>query len=524
MTAQPKICVATHHASIAELLADAEFRALAHRDGFLIELRLDFFDDLAPESLDRALDAFAPEVLVTFRHPLEGGKRPDASDTERLRFLQRAADRGVQYIDIEARTPRGDFNKRGAKLVLSYHDFEKVPDFETLLKDIHLPMATSPSVDVVKIALMPQTTEDLAAGLILMELGRDTASHGPSTLVLLMGEAGLWSRVLAGYFGAPFTFARGEGSTGTAPGQPSWRELDELYRFRDIRPDWPVYGVIGNPIGHSLSPLMHNTALKHLGLPGVYLPFKVDAEGVRFFKKSFAFGFVSGVSVTIPHKETIMECCDRIDPAAKAIGAVNTLRAISVLSAEDETAGCAPENGWEGSNTDAPAAADCLEDALGTLRGKHVLVIGAGGAARAVAVGVTERGARVSVLNRTRERAEQLARETGATAVAVEDLAALYFDAIVNTTPLGMFPNVDATPLAENQIPQGGLVFDTVYNPLRTRFLEWAEQRGCTTIEGISMFIRQGVRQFELWTGQTAPREVMHRVVLDALKKRQAKK
>lgn len=513
MPTQPAICVATHHTSIHDLLNDAEFLALANRDGCLVELRLDFFDDLSNETFCRALEVFASNGVVTYRHPLEGGKRPGVSDAERLSYLQAAANRGAKYIDIEARTPREGFDKRNSKLILSYHDFEKVPHISTLRDTIWEPMFDLPGVDVVKIALMPLSMADTYHVKSLLNISG--SCDGPSTLVLCMGEYGLWTRVLAGVFGAPFTFARGEGAPGTAPGQLTWRELEELYRFREIGPNTPIYGVIGNPIGHSLSPLMHNAALKHLGEPGVYLPFKVDGDPVEFMH---AFGeILSGVSVTIPHKEAIQEFCDAVEPAAQKIGAINTLSPIAKKDHENESLTI----GWLGSNTDAPASADSLESALGSLDGKHVLVIGAGGAARAVAVGVMERGARVSVLNRTRERAETLARETGATAVSFDDLDALHIDAIVNTTPLGMYPKVDASPLMENQIPKGGLVFDTVYNPLRTKLLDLAAKRGCKTVEGVTMFIRQGVRQFQLWTDKRAPVDVMERVVLEALKKRQ---
>ena len=508
MNPKPSICVATHHASIQDLLNDAEFRSLANRVGFLVELRLDFFNDLSDDTLDQALAVFAPNALVTFRHPLEGGKQPNVTDAERLRYLQRAANHGVKYIDIEARTQREGFDKRDAKLVVSYHDFEKTPcNISEYVKIWR--MGRQPGVDVLKIAVMPKTIGDTIDALLAYKCC-NSEGNTFSTIILCMGEVGLWTRILAGYFGAPFTFARGENAPGTAPGQPTWRELEEMYRFRRIISDTQIYGVIGNPIGHSLSPLMHNAAFSELTMNRVYLPFKVDSCLAEFTE-----GFrtvLSGASVTIPHKESILRCCEQVDVVARKIGAANTISECDLGE---------PELEWNATNTDAPAAADCLESALGSLKDKHVLILGAGGAARAVAVGVKERGARVSVLNRTRERAEALAKELGATVVSADELGALQIDAIVNTTPIGMYPNVDASPLEENQIPKGGLVFDTVYNPLRTRLLELAEKRGCKTVEGLEMFIGQGVRQFELWTGKTAPRELMHRVVLDALKKRQ---
>jgi shikimate dehydrogenase len=281
-----------------------------------------------------------------------------------------------------------------------------------------------------------------------------------------------------------------------------------VYRFHDIRPDWPIYGVIGNPIAHSLSPCMQNAALREAGVPGVYLPFKVECPPALFVRAFTALG-LRGLSVTIPHKETVREACGALDLASQAIGAVNTLSWNGEL--------------WTGSNTDAPAAADSLQECLPDFVGKNVVVLGAGGAARAVVYGVKERGANTFVMNRNLERAQTLADELGARVLDLEAFAALHVDAVVNTTPLGMLPDVDSSPLEESQIPQGGLVFDTVYNPLRTKLLESAARRGCRTIEGVTMFVAQGARQFELWTGEKAPRELMKRVVLEELLKRNAK-
>ena len=492
-----EICVASHHESIAQLLEDSEFRALANRDGFLIELRLDFYSDVSPENLDRALDVFAPNVVVTFRHADEGGKTPNLRDSIRISYLQQAANRGVKYVDIELRTTCTGFQKGTTKVIASYHDFR--PDGKMNRFAAPNPLnGPLKYADVLKFATFDS---DFVRQRLLSRGDRPE-------IVIGMGEAGLWSRVLGPLFGSPLTYARGEGAPGTAPGQLTWRELDELYRYREIKPGWPVFGVIGNPIGHSLSPLLHNTAFKSVNLPGVYLPFKVEGDPVEFVRQFEPLG-LKGISITIPHKEARWEKLAEIDPLAKHVGAVNTLYIL-------------PNGRWCATNTDAAAAADSLEAAAGSLKDKNVVVIGAGGAARAVAFGVQERGARIFVLNRTRERAEALARDLGAQACSFEDFAALErVDAIVNTTPLGMHPNVETTPLEKDQIPLGSIVFDTVYNPLRTKLLKLAEERGCRTVEGVSMFVRQGVRQFELFTGVRAPESAVREVVLVALQKRQ---
>ena len=202
--------------------------------------------------------------------------------------------------------------------MLSYHDFANAPSYTNLLP-IWQRMRRQDGVDVVKIAVMPHTLFDTHP---LLDLLRNEGGKG--TVLLGMGEAGIWTRVLAGKFGSPLTYARGENSTGTAPGQLTWRQLQDVYRFHDIRPDWPIYGVIGNPIAHSLSPCMQNAALRETNTLGVYLPFKVECPPALFVRAFTALG-LRGLSVTIPHKENVREACDALDPASQAIGAVNTL-------------------------------------------------------------------------------------------------------------------------------------------------------------------------------------------------------
>jgi 3-dehydroquinate dehydratase / shikimate dehydrogenase len=497
-----EICVASHHRSVHELLQDEEFRGLAGRDGFLVELRLDHYKDLSDESLAQALDRFAPQAVVTYRHPAEGGRRANVEDAERLRYLQIAADRGVKYIDIEERTPRGNFDKKSARLILSFHDFASVPAFDALVQHCKT-MAADPLADVIKVACFPEFIMESVPLLKLLQI-----MHPKPLIVLGMGEAGFWTRIAGPLFGSPLTYARGEAAPGTAPGQPTWRELEEVYRFRDLQPKWPVFGVIGNPIAHSLSPLLHNTALKALNIDGVYLPFKVDGDPKTFVKAFMPMG-LRALSVTIPHKEAVRALCNEVHALAESIGAVNTL-----LLRED---------GWWGTNTDAFAAADALESVSGSLYGKKVLILGAGGAAKAVAFGIKTRGADVYIANRTVEHAVTLAQTVGGKVVKYPDITAKSeYCAIINTTSVGMHPDVDNSPLQKDQISPLSIVFDTVYNPLRTRLLELAAEQGCRTVEGVTMFIRQGAAQFELYTDEKPPLKLIEDTVLAELTKRQA--
>jgi 3-dehydroquinate dehydratase / shikimate dehydrogenase len=510
----PVICVASHHARLRDLLNDREFERLRNRAGFLVELRLDQYTDMSAGTLQEAMNNFAPACVATCRHPEEGGKLTHFSDAERVHFLCRAAESGAQYVDIEGRTPAPDFVKCGAKVIRSYHDFEKVPP-PGFLKAKWDELAAQ-GADVVKIAVMPRTIHDT---LPLLDVYAHAQKCGVPTLLLAMGEAGLWTRVLAGKLGAPFTFARASGAPGTAPGQPVWSELSELYNYANIARETPVYAVIGNPVAHSLSPLMHNSALRAAQLPGVYLPLKVEGDPLPVLR-AFERLELRGVSVTIPHKEALSALCSEIDPVATKIGAINTL-----LLRKSSAEGTPPQSpgGWFATNTDAPAAAGSLAAMAGDLRGKRIAILGAGGAARAVAFGVKELGAEIFVLNRTRARAEALANDCGGRAIDVTELAALKIDIVVNTTSLGMHPNVDSSPLEKDQIPQGGVVFDTVYNPLRTKLLNMAEERGCRVLDGLEMFVGQGVRQFELFTGAKAPQGIMRETVAKELAARQSR-
>lgn len=261
-----------------------------------------------------------------------------------------------------------------------------------------------------------------------------------------------------------------------------------------------LFGVFGDPVGHSLSPVMHNAAFRTAGVNGAYLAFRITdiAEGVRAVRALN----MRGVSVTIPHKVSVMPLLDALTPLARNIGAVNTIT---------------NDDGMlEGDNTDAKGAADALARQT-DLNGKRVAILGAGGAARAVAFGVKEKGARVTILNRTVEKGESLAAALDAAFLPLTDLRPDRYEVLINTTPVGMTPRIDAMPLPETALAPGMVVMDIIYSPLRTRLLETAEQRGCIVVDGLGMFVGQGAAQFERWTGKPAPLAEMTRRVAEAL-------
>jgi shikimate dehydrogenase len=261
-----------------------------------------------------------------------------------------------------------------------------------------------------------------------------------------------------------------------------------------------LFGLIGNPVEHSLSPLMHNRAFAAIGSNAVYLAFRViDLDSAIRGIKALNF---KGVSVTLPHKVAVMDYLDEVDETAARIGAVNT-----VVNKQGRLIGY---------NTDCPGALEALRTQT-TIEGKSVALIGAGGAARAIGFGLVAAAGRVTVLNRSRTNGERLARDLQAEFSPLNDWQPSRYEILINTTPVGMHPDIDASPIPKNNLPEDLVVMDIVYNPIKTRLLEAAEAKQCRTINGVAMFVFQGAQQFELWTGQKAPVEVMHNSVLEAL-------
>lgn len=277
----------------------------------------------------------------------------------------------------------------------------------------------------------------------------------------------------------------------------------------NINSSTELYGVFGNPVSHSLSPVMHNTAFSVTKHNGIYLAFQVPDIG-RAVSGMRALG-MKGASVTLPHKIDVMKYLDHIDPMAENIGAVNT-----IVNRDGQLYGY---------NTDGLGAVKALEDKT-DFQGKNAVIIGAGGAARALGFELTARGARVVITNRTIAKGEKLAEDMGAGFTPLADLHKLWkpgkpgkmgIEILINTTPLGMIPEVTLMPVEESLLDKSMVVMDVVYNPLTTRLLETAEKMGCTTVNGVEMFVRQGLHQFKLWTRKDPPMEVMKKAVLDSL-------
>ena len=493
------ICTLT--ATTIEAMADQMLQA-AKTGCDTVECRLDYLNPPpAPADVAAIVDAPGMDVIATCRPVREGGKF-DGPEADRLAILQAAAKAGARYIDVEADVPP-DERPDGA-IISSRHDFETCPDG---LADLAAGLDASDAA-VNKIAF---TASRPSEALRAFDVIRD--SRKP-TIALAMGPAGLASRILAGKFGAFGTFASLADGLESAPGQPTVSALRELYRWDAIDADTEIYGVIGCPVGHSMSPAIHNAAFGATGINGVYVPLLIEpgAENFNeFLDAVLARPWLNwrGLSVTIPHKHNALEFvgAENCDPLAVRIGAVNTIT-------------ISPDGKVRGDNTDYAAAIDALCGAMGIARedlaGREVAVLGAGGAARAIVAALAHYKARTTIYNRTVARGEALAADFGASAAGLPAAESMQAEIAINCTPIGMHPLVDASPL--DRIPDCvRIVFDTIYSPIRTRLLAAAEEAGCLTVTGLDMFVNQAVAQFETWTGQEAPCDVMRKVVLQHL-------
>ena len=461
----------------------------------LVELRLDYWADAA--DFPRLIGGFDVPLILTCRPIWEGG-HSGLSDEDRLNFLEKCfADAPAgSLIDFEWKAVRNGA-RPAVPYVASSHDFAGRPP---TLSKLYAEMAESDAA-IVKLAWAARSVRDNLEALDLMRL------RAKPTVAICMGEAGLMSRVLSKKFGGFLTFAALRDDRNTAAGQPTIAQLKQLYRWDALGPATRVFGVVGDPVGHSKSPLVHNAAFDATGFDGVYLPLPVAAgwESFKAFMETLGRHEpldLSGLSVTIPHKENALrhlrETGGEIEPLAAKIGAVNTLTF---------------RNGRiSGRNTDHAAI-------LGSLNidvvGRRVGVIGAGGTGRTAVAALAEAGADVTVYNRTRDRAAALAEEFGVSAAGLDALAGASADAWLNTTSVGLAPNTDASPFDDNMPELGGktLVWDAVYNPPRTKLLRQAEAAGAKTVSGLDMFIGQAAAQFEAWAAQPAPVGVMRRVI-----------
>ncbi len=492
-----KVCVAIIGFTPTEMLEKAN--AVVKETPFL-EFRLDYLDKplLALPKLKQFLaDNTAATAIATCRRTANGGKF-DGTVAAELEILMKAATSGFQIADIELESvealKKGELQKlreTGIALIISHHDFTATKDLDAIyerIKPFH--------PDFYKIV---PTAKSLADNVTLMQFLERMEDHS-NIIAICMGEAGIISRVLGVRAGSAFTFAAATAGEETGPGQIAARTLIETYRIDQVDTATKVFGVAGNPVRNSLSPIMMNTAFRRETVNAVYLALQTSklADLLKLVHEIP----IQGLSVTMPLKQEIMAHLEHTDPLSAKIGACNT-----VLRQDGKLYGF---------NTDVAGITGPLEKRM-ALRGAKALVLGAGGAARAAVFGLRDKGADVFILNRTPETGQKLAKQSGAKTIKKDAVSKTSFDVIINATPIGM-TGLKAAQLLEAKDLNTKLVFDLVYNPLETPLLRLARQQNIPIITGIEMFVQQGARQFEIFTGKPAPEEEMLRVVIHALR------
>lgn len=431
----------------------------------LVELRLDSVRD--PDVAGALRDRARP-VVVTCRPTWEGGAFEGAEETRR-RLLTDAVALGAEFVDVERRAEwRPDVSGSGTGLILSDHEFTGVPPDAAA----RIAAMRRERPRIVKLSAVAQSAGDC------LKL-RDAAAGAPSTVVIGMGPMGRMTRVLPSHFGSCWTYA---GSA--APGQFSVDELTEQFRVREVTAATSLFGITGRPLGHSASPALHNAAFKAMGIDAVYVPLEaVDVDDALAVAGALSF---QGLSVTAPFKRGWPVTCD--DEASRVLGTINTLKRVG--------------HAWLGRNVDADGFLEALDTRGIGLAGKRTAILGAGGAARAVARVLIQRGSLVSICARAHEQAAGVADALGASMAAWPLQGA--WDVIVNATPAGVWPDVDARPLT-GATARTRLAYDLVYNPEETAWLRDARVAGAETIGGLEMLVGQARRQSEWWTGRMPP-------------------
>ena len=498
----PRLALTVAGATAADLRAGLDVAAAECGPLDLIELRLDALEQPGPADLPAILGDLPQPVLArliaTVRRRDEGG-RFSGSEEDRIGLLAAAAELGAAWCDLEFeadRESRGAHARRirGAapaiRLVASVHDLKGVPaGLETLPGRM---ASMRPALTKVAVRAAGQADVERVHSLI-----RDQASGKTPIIGIAMGEAGTALRVIAGSAGAAVsTYAPPEGLPAVAAGQLTAGDVRSRHRRwgRRLHAPVPVYGVVGSPIGQSLSPPMHEAAFRRLGIEAAYVPFAVPPEELAEFLMAARLSGTGGLNVTIPHKQAVLPLLDSLDDDARRIGAVNTIIPMN--------------GGLGGANTDWSGAVHSLEEAV-PLPGRRATVLGAGGSARAVLHGLTRHGAEAVVISRNDRKAAALADEMGVAHAPLAALDRIEGDILINTTPVGMAPDHDGCPAPDAAIAAHEVVFDLVFHPERTPLLGKAAGMGKRTVPGLRMLVLQAAAAFERWTGRPAPVEAM---------------
>ena len=476
-----QICV-----SLTEGTTQAVVERMAALSGLadLFEVRGDLILDL---DLLQILRARTRPLIFACRPASEGGHWEDGESRRRLILLE-AVKRGFDYVDVEYQSDLMDvaMEKAGNGLIVSYHDLEGTPpDLEALYARM-----CDRGADVVKIAVTPLSVADVAR---VLTLARGVAlSHGKPLVAIALGPMGVITRVVGGRYRAPFTYAAAAEGAETAPGQVPADLMADLYRVRDVTPATRVYGVLGGTVRRSLSPLIHNRAFAARHIDAVYVP--LQAEALEPFVASLPAFDLAGFSVTRPFKVDIVTHLQQVEEVAELCGSVNTV--------------VVQDGSLRGTTTDGIGVIGALRKRT-ELKGRGVVILGAGGAARAAALALHRRGAKVTLLARDLRQAALAADAIGCGHGPLADLSCHAWDILINATPVGSAAAPSETLVPASLHRRGTVVLDMVYDPLETRLLREAQAAGCTVVDGLEMLLAQAAAQFETWTGQEAPVEAM---------------
>jgi 3-dehydroquinate dehydratase/shikimate dehydrogenase len=498
------ICIPIVASTLQEALGDME---RAERMADILEVRLDVLPRQAWIPLVKRKNK---PLIVTLRPERQGGHFRE-EEIVRIRLLEDVLGHDPDFVDLEWDTPPDLFGsllkrkREKTRLIVSYHNFKETPhNLETIVGRV-----ASRGGDVLKIVTQANRFFDNVRILEVVEKWTD------KMIAFCMGPLGIPSRILTLRAGGVLTFGALDTGKESAPGQIPTADLKELYRVHQINRRTRLFGLIGNPVRHSLSPVIQNVAFQAAGIDAVYIP--IQAPNLRDLIRGLGAIGVEGFSVTIPHKERIIPLLDDVDEEARRMGAVNTVYR--------------RDGQWLGTNTDGYGAWKALETEAMDFEQKRWTILGAGGVARAVAYGIVVHGRPRSlvVLGRSRKRLERLVQDVSGMSpapvagaiLAGADLGQILkeTDIVINGTPVGMFPEVDQAPIPTRLLDSRHVVFDTIYNPIKTRLLKESGARGCRVVSGLQMFIHQGAAQFERWVGKTAPLSRMEQSARERLEK-----
>ncbi len=485
MRKKSKLCLTVTEPTIKEAVAVVD-RYKKNLD--MVELRADYLadDEIGYASAFPRLAGIG-EVILTIRREIDGGKFR-GGEGDRVNLFNRALKGDFSFVDLESdffnEPLERKIRDKNIRIIRSLHYFKGLPpDMSSVVNDL-----AHNGKNIPKLAVYPKSTEDLLKIFLLSK-----EFKGREKIILGMGDYGISTRILAEYLGNYLTFVSSPGNS-AAPGHIDIEKVEKIYRFKELDETTKILGVIGNPIMHTLSPLIHNTGIKAIGVNAVYLPFMVD-KPAAFMKLAEEIG-ITGFSVTVPHKVSIIRFLDSVDDSVKKIGACNTVY---------------KRNGkWFGTNTDADGFIGPIKNLL-KRNGNNLKasVIGAGGAAMAVVYALWREGISFLVLNRTVEKAKRLGNQFGGEWAGLDEIGARrmkdFNDLIVQATKVGMEPDENSDPFPMYKFTGNEIVYDLVYKPEVTKFLERARSAGCRTIGGKEMLFEQAKRQFKIFIGRDFP-------------------